>query len=837
MYNDSVKVYLDLKINGKELVTDWTNLVYFKITEYSGLALTFFECCFRTFNKEIADLVIVNNKVIATVGDNPNDADTFEINIATENKDNGGVANQYMVTFEGMVGNPQYLIDTKSEFFTGTSIDVIKEFYNLYLRNKIADNIESDIESRSYNGSLTDHILTQDELQKINEDKVKASKGTVFVQETPMTWFRTNQAGNMFLADVWLHMNLYPSFPLLCIDKYNNLIIKDYYKLQMSEPKWNFVGNSRIANYQAGDILFVNNFNVKSYKETSNMFSGYGKFVTVSNSDTGKYSIFNSDNSNSLLSNSQTTESNNYGTRIVGATVNSGNVYNGYKQSYFYNSSKLVDLSSYEGMVQLVGKYYKELRPLDLVNITSGTTFTNIEGKYIIDTIEHIFMPNQAIQTKVWVCRDNLNDIENSIDVDAIKNALVVPSNVKGTLLQNIKNLRTIVSFSRNVVDGIFLNSIISYLKDVKYGLLSNFTIFGVAVDLNGKYNAVNSLIRTANNLGNYIIDKVIPAPYNYAFHDILLYRPNSISAVLSKLVNYLPADMQDIITSMFALIAETSSLLQDIRDKNKAKVQENNISTVDYKNGKQATFTETPEGIKNISIAKDDTIMANTAQANEQRVEEAINQKIALIEEKMNGADIPIPIIDLTDSEKLMNDEKIQNIVVDDVMTNLEEKGYLDNLSEDEVNELDGILRNSDPSVQINFNLINKINSAIGNKLYTRFWGTFNSLIELTNFYIENSFKDTYKTIGTTKLINAMGGKRLFMAIPTSQVSNKLRFYINNTNMTNKIGISVDTEEHPLVTTYLNVTDKNGELMQYTVFYTDDKYNSNSVIFEIRQV
>lgn len=799
LYNASEKVYLDLKINDKELVTDWTNLVYFKITEYSGLALTYFDCCFRTFNKEIADLVVTNNKVIATVGEDPNFTDTFEINIAKENKDNGGVSNQYMVTFSGVIGNPQYLIDTKSEFYVGTSLEVIKQFYNTYLRNKITNDIISDI--------------------TVND-----------LQETPMTWFRTNQAGNMFLADVWLHMNVYPSFPLLSIDKYNNLIIKDYYKLQQSTPKWNFVGANQFSHYQPNDILFLNNFNVKSYKETSNMFSGYGKFVTISNSDTGKYGIFNSDTSNSLLSNSQSTEWNNYGTRIMGATVNSGNVYNGYQQAYFYNTSKLVDLSSYEGMLQLSGNYYKELAPLDLVNITSGTVFTTIEGKYIIDTIETIIMPNQAIQTKVYVCRDNLNELENSLNIAEIRNRLVISANTKGRLLQTLKDLRTIVSFARDVISGQFLDSVISYIKEVKYTLLSSFNINGVTLNLNSKWEALNSLLRLANSLANDMIDGIIPPPYNMMFHDILMKnKPSSIKSVLSAFVQYLPADIQDIVSQTFSLLAESSYLLQDIRDKNKSKVQQQNIATNMYTKGKSVKITETPEGITDISIIEDKTDMNN-----EERVQQQIDTTVDRIESKTQLVDIPIPVIDLTDSQKLMNNEKINELVVDTVIENLEERGYLIGIDPQVIKN---IFMNPSEYVTLDSETINKMRINVGNTMYTRFWGTFDTLNDLTNFYIENSFKDIYRTISMTKLVNATGGKRLFVAIPSSQVNKRLRFYINNVNVSNQIGVGVDTEEHPLMELTLNVTDTKGNNMNYTVFYTDTLYNSNSVILEMRQV
>lgn len=946
LYNQSERVYLKLEVNNKELVTDWTNLVYFKMTEYAGLALTYFSCCFRTFDKAIADLVVTNNIIKATIGDDPNLTDTFEIKVAKADKNTGGVDNQYMVVFSGTVGNPQFLVDTRSEYYNGTSIDVIKQFYNNYLKNKITNNIISDIQAPS--GSTDSNTITsnsettgnpikvyQDEVNNLNSkikeleidisaeegringveqslpstisdnvindfkesiedrdyqtvnilskqypdlmklidpvqqknsyeqqlseckkdlttaqkklksankqknqnqstDKKELSNGATIVQETPMTWYRTNQAGNMFLVDVWMHMNIFPSFPLMAIDKYNNLIIKDYDKIQASQPKWNFVGNSRLANYQAGDILFLNNFNVKSYKEMSNMYSGYGKLVSVANIDSGKYGIFSSDTDKSLLSNSQVTENNNYGTNIKGAIIDSGNVYDGYNLAYFYNTSKIVDLSSYEGMVQLSGKYFKDLKPLDLVNVMSGRQFIAIEGKYLIDTIEVMITPNKAIQTKVYVCRDNLNNLENSLNIEEIKRKMLIPNSTKRRIMQTLKNMREVVSSARRVVNGIFLSQVTGFIKELKYSLLSDFNVYGYHFNLNSKNEALVSLIYNANKLGNTIIDSVLDPPFNMLFHDIILRRPSSIEAVLQQIyLTVLPVDVQDIISQMLSLFAEVSYLMQDIKKKNEKRVAEENLSNPRYIQGQKVKVKETVEdGVTEVIYEKDDTDMTN-----DERAQQVINETVENIEDKTQGVDIPIPIIDLTDSEKLMNNDKIQELIVDKVISNLEDKGYLDNISTDEINTMKNIFLGSDTAIQIPVSIKQQINNNVGNKLYTRYWGTFSDLTELTEFYIEGSFKEVYKTVDVTKLINAVGGKRIFIAIPKEQVNKRLRFYINNVNVTTDIGVNAISSTHPLVECLINSTDKQGIFENYRVFYTDKVYNSNSVLFEMRQI
>ena len=127
--------------------------------------------------------------------------------------------------------------------------------------------------------------------------------------------------------------------------------------------------------------------------------------------------------------------------------------------------------------------------------------------------------------------------------------------------------------------------------------------------------------------------------------------------------------------------------------------------------------------------------------------------------------------------------------------------------------------------SYNINDNLIKTLNNK------------FKDLEDLTSYFVENSYRELYKTIGTTKLINATGGKRIFIAVPSNRVTRNLRFYVNSANVSGKIGVDVDTEKHPIIETRLNVADSNGTLVTYRIFYTDERYNSNSVMLEVREI
>ena len=97
------------------------------------------------------------------------------------------------------------------------------------------------------------------------------------------------------------------------------------------------------------------------------------------------------------------------------------------------------------------------------------------------------------------------------------------------------------------------------------------------------------------------------------------------------------------------------------------------------------------------------------------------------------------------------------------------------------------------------------------------------NALIELTSFNIKKSFKDRYRTIPCTKLIDATGNKRIFFVCPARE--DGLVFYINSKRA-----------ELPSFPIDLGIVDALGTPIMYTVYYTTTGYNSNSVLFEVKK-
>jgi len=73
-------------------------------------------------------------------------------------------------------------------------------------------------------------------------------------------------------------------------------------------------------------------------------------------------------------------------------------------------------LSSIIGHVDLKGVYYKNLNLLDLVTLASDNKDdSTLTGRYIVNTIMYFFGSNTPFTTRVYICKDNLNHIEDNV--------------------------------------------------------------------------------------------------------------------------------------------------------------------------------------------------------------------------------------------------------------------------------------------------------------------------------------------------------------------------------------------------------------------------------------
>ena len=98
------------------------------------------------------------------------------------------------------------------------------------------------------------------------------------------------------------------------------------------------------------------------------------------------------------------------------------------------------------------------------------------------------------------------------------------------------------------------------------------------------------------------------------------------------------------------------------------------------------------------------------------------------------------------------------------------------------------------------------------------------NALTELTSFYIKKGYKDKFRTIPCTKLINATDNQRIFFACPKKE--GKLTFQINSKKRIELPSFEID----------LGYVDIYGSPIMYNVYYTISGYNSNSVLFEVEK-
>lgn len=92
------------------------------------------------------------------------------------------------------------------------------------------------------------------------------------------------------------------------------------------------------------------------------------------------------------------------------------------------------------------------------------------------------------------------------------------------------------------------------------------------------------------------------------------------------------------------------------------------------------------------------------------------------------------------------------------------------------------------------------------------------------TEFYIKNGFKDVYATLPCTKIINALRGAKVWIAIPNIDVN--VDFYINSQKVDMDIIEGID----------LGMYAPGGAKLYYNVYMSKDTYNSNSVTLEIRR-
>lgn len=829
-------VYLSIKVTNaknEEQYLSYDNMKEFILVETAGTSLPYVCFSFWTTNKKLIELFIENNQAEVSLGNTVQDAETFKMNLFQTPKNTDPSDNTATISAGGFLANNSYMVNRgECKAYKGNSLMVLQQVL------------------QNFDG--IDKVIASD-FNKVKDNQV--------------TWRQFYETAASFLVRVLLHMDVRPSFPLFSFDKYGKFHIKDYQKVIKEGPVVRFTPFEPV---NAGDIQYLNNFNVESFKPSYNLYSGYNKITEIYGIETG-ISGYNLAENVPLIASTKEAEKSKSGNRISLNKSQSANVHKTYMASYAYNTNKLVALSAMQGVLQLRG-YHPHLKPTDLVYVETpkeNGMISSFEGLYFIDTI--IISPNfneGTVTTYVYVTRDNNNNIENFITPKP--KTVNISSTLLNDLMNAISAVRTSLAVCSQIIDGTFISTTLSYVSNLKSSLLGMFSVESVTSNFSIQLSEIQSLLRMGNTIMNVLVNMIFPQEVSSLLKDFLINESPARNTLDNYIIQYIPVEVQGLISALVSSLTEMGTILNSIAKDNGVAIKE--VSQMSTK----------------VEYAEEENSY------NEKRVEAIIQS----FENNTTGLDIPFPMISLTESQKLLPDKELEDYIASETTANLIDLGYMKELSDTEIKEFKQILLGEVP---ISYSIISKINDAVGDTLNYRFWGTYGSkneplyaweynnevvftktleihqyiglfnqdyttytgsnftilrnassreyevaytdsegsvtaasrnedkdittdaLSQLTDFYIGKGFKDRYKTLPCTKMISASGNARLYFACPQSEKN--VKFYINSKRM--------ELDKFPI---NLGYTDVYGNIIPYYVYFTTTGYNSNSTVMEIRQ-
>jgi hypothetical protein len=759
-------IYFDLSIGNYSNFLSEGDLFLFSITYTAGLALPTFKVSFRTTNSKIRDAAIENNTMTFTIGQTDTDTDTYIADILTTDKNNDTMGQFYTVDITGVsAGLGYFLHNVETKAYTGTSLDVFETVCGKTFKDMIST------------------------INKVND---KSSN-----------WYQRREPLNTFLANVWMHMDIRPNVPLTAINPNRTVILKDLDSIKGKAPSYIFTPSKAEGGQQ---IQYMNNPTPEVHKLASNLFAGFGRMSNILAVDSGRFRVSFAEAIPEIAA-TQVSEKLDLGVKVSDGFVNSVNTHETYAQTFLYNTAKLMSLSGVMVELDCPG-YYRNLNPLDWVELqVQDTTDHSIEGNYLLNTIQIYATPKTGVQSKFYLFRDNLNDVENSVQDNKKQKVLITPQQ-KEKLLQYMRNLRLGISLFKQAIDGTLFKEFESYITNLKYGALTSFSLFGATVNLNSATELMDSLKSVGNGLMNQLINAFIPSPYSNILQNFALKNTTLASLFAELVADYVPVELQDLLLEIQSLLVSSVQEVQTIQNQN---IQVMNVDTA------STTYSNDGTTIKVIDSNEGTETEINTEPSNKVDNTQKVDNIISDFQDNTQGIDIPFPNISLDETQSLFTDEELKDFIANQVIDELDIKGYLADIDNDVFkNILIGV-------TPISFSIIDQVNANAGTNYYVRYWGNYSSLIELTDFYIRKSYKDKYRTAPVTKIISATKGSNMYIAFP--QTEKNLKFYINSTKIT-----------LPYMEMDLGYVAPSGNPLLYNVYYTTEGYNSNSNILEVRK-
>lgn len=678
------KYYFNLRIQEYTDFIEPLNLICFTMKENCGAAGTIFEVSFLTNNQKIADLIIENNEVTFEIGETAENAKSYKAYISEHPEKPNTADNGYIgLSFVATSVNLKFYTERLNETVFGTSLSMVKAMAKNYLGTEVDVKIDEPSEVEHY-------------------------------------WLRSYDTGAVTMMEAWLHMNLPKTVPLLWIDSENIVHISDLEKIKKDKAKARFYpADIPPENVNANDYKYLNNFVTKSYKFDTNLVTGEDTIVNISSIESGDDTVVIPETKPDVASTTQV-EKGTVGKKIMDGKYQTDNVHSRFMASYYANKLRLIQLSSHVGELQTLG-FIKDINPCDLIEVI-GCDAPYL-GRYIVNTKIVGFGSGIPITTIFYVCRDNTNSIENS---DITPKSQVILHNQQMTdILQSIRTLRRVTVMGTRMLDGTTKGQILAYCKSFKYNALRNFSVMGAELNLNSSLEIMQSLKAIGNSIINNLIDKFIPYPYNLLLHN-LVFEGLSFKRLLSKLFyQYAPQWMRDFLIEIIGLLDDLANLADALHKQNSKSLSNYNYVSGGYgtpsasgkneTNNASGTPSENDNYIPTIDNIGGDMPVDNT-QKDTERIESITDEII----DNVDGIDLPIPPISLDESDSLLPDSELKEVIAEKVVNYLVGQGYLEGIG---TQDFLAILMGKKP---LDFNTIKLINANIGNVLYARYWGTY---------------------------------------------------------------------------------------------------------------
>lgn len=833
-------VYIDVEINGQRLTEEFVKRIgleifAFKIALTAGFAVPTIRMImgasddkfFRKFNE--------SNTATAYVGTDPNHMDVFEWEIVGRNLKEGPQDVRYILDTGGVIikGNlgSSFLKGLRDGYYNDNALGALTKAWKEEIRTSVDSNIRET------------HDIKR--IYKMN-----------------------NRTLQEYMVDMFTHIDIRPSFPLVTIDKNCNLVLRDFQLLKSQGPKHKFT----YARTQMPDgyIPYTGKPETVSYKTYVNRFCGY-KQMTGFNTDSGELSTI----ATSIINTSEGWKNNSLAITLANEnnpiehksldlqTVNvSSYTPDNYWQTAIHNKDNLVNMSAIQTKLLVQGRYLPDLKVLDLVQLEMTRAEDKAAGLYIVEALEIGFTQGNPFTEVVWLCRDNYNDIENSRSKQSKLlniNGINIPPSTKAAIVNATRNSRRALLHAQNILDKTYVREFERHLITLRTAATTNFWIFGTSVDINNNIARATSLRNVGNILANKMIDRFIAPPMSRTFYNLLTQSATMQNLFMSVLSAVLGTELYGGFYQLFSDLIVFDNFLDSYTktlSKSSGRTAISDSGKTQAESGIRPnllSFTESVNGdiIYSTNLSSNSItggVMTLTSEEKKQIVVDIVD------EIKLNipdAVDIPIVDIELSDSDAIKPRPEIKDIIVDNIVDDLIDKGYV--YDADIVNtaiesgttvyimkpdgttitgqEARDTMLSSDRLKEIllgnvPFDTVSaqKVKRTVGTDLKIRHWGTFVSEDDLLPHIITAGFEDKYRTVNATKRMSVREGRRIFVALPSSE--KKVKFYINSERVAmNEMEVSD-----------LGYFTKNNKPIPYTIYFTNEGYNSNNVTVELRK-